>query len=122
MSGSSFGQDPSQFLPNTFAADLMNLRGHRAHRAPCFPRNGVTEPSAETDRSQDAQFVLCKPRIRITNGSHDSGVDIGSTIDVINHFACQRVIQEAVDCEITSQYVLLRVRENDAAGMSAIDI
>src|SRR5262245_7213533 len=118
----AFHQNSRQLISNTFAGDLVDLGRHCQDRIPSLLLDRVAQPRAETDGSENSQFVFFESRARIADGANDFCIDIGAAIDVINDFIRKRVIQQAVDRKISSQYVLLRVGENHAAQVSTVDI
>src|SRR5262249_17450396 len=80
------------------------------------------EPCTESDGSKNSQLVFLKSCEWIANRSDEPGFNIGTAIDVIDDAVFYRVVQKAVNCEVTPQHILLRVGESHAAWPSPIDV
>ena len=103
------------------AQELLEEPGARGHRERSATLNdGVVDiggnpqvqSGAELDRPQDSHGVFLETGDRLTDRPNDASLDVGHSIDPVEHLALFNVVEETVDREVTALGVLVGHTEN----------
>src|SRR5438046_1283698 len=84
--------------------------------------NGQLKARGNAHRAQQTQLVFLEAQLRLANGAQNPCVQIRLTIDIIKQLASDRIVEHAVDREISAQSVFSCGRENDLIGTSAVAV
>src|SRR5688572_8287821 len=120
--GISLSENPRQFLTNPLGTNAFDLRCHPADGSPCLRFYGITKPRAETNGTKQAQLVLFKTLLGVTDGSDNAITNIVLTGNVVDHPLLLGIVEQAVNGEIAALHIRSGIREGNACWAPAIDV
>ena len=88
------------------------VQGRRLH--------GEAQTGREFDGAQNADRIFLKADVRLADGAHQPGFEVGFAVDEVEHLARDGVVKEAVDGQVTSTGVFFDVAEDVVAGHQQI--
>ena len=107
LPGTSFGeylQDLVAHALRTHLADLRRLGSNGFRRTRI---KSELQARRKTNRPQHPQAVFAEAFVRIADGTHPPGIDVGLTAHIIEHLFLHRIVEKAVEGEVAPQHVLL---------------
>src|SRR5580658_7484478 len=88
-----------------------------------FGLDDISETRCEAHCAQHTEFVLGEASLRITDGSNDASFEILASADKIQHLVCDRIEQQAVNCEVAAFHIFTWIlAEANLIGMTAVAI
>src|SRR5690606_24695984 len=113
-------------LTDAFTADAAQVRGMTPHGGDGGGIESEVESRGEAHGPQQAEIVLAETLLWVADGADDAGLKIAPAADVIDDaiLGCdgERILEEAVDGEVTASRVILRIGEGDAGGSPAVGV
>ena len=82
----------------------------------------MTGRRTEADGPENPEFVLLKPGIWISDGADNLRFDVGLSSNVVDHVTINWIVEQAVDREVPSQNILLRICKHHARGAPPVDV
>ena len=72
--------------------------------------------------AQHPQLVLAEPVSRIADAANDARIDVSTALDVVDHLQADRVVEQAVDGEITALRIFFGRAEADGIRVSPVAV
>src|SRR5688572_29964911 len=98
----AFGKDSRELLANPLGAYLPDLRRHFLHGGPRRGFNGISQAGAESNRPKQTELVLAEALLRIADRANNPVLDIVLSGNVVDDALLHRIVQQAIDGEISA--------------------
>ena len=113
--GGASAQQPIELLGDAGLGALRDLRPVLHHAPVRLGLDGQIAAGRELHGAQDADRILAKANVGIADGAHHARFQVDHAAHVVDDLAGLRVVEEAVDREVTTARILLGRTEDVVA-------
>ena len=121
--GGTFGKEFGELFADAFRGNDLDFVRVFTDGGESLGFDDVAEARGEADGAKHAEFVFGETAGRLTDGSDDSGGEIGAAADEVEDFARVVAHEQAIDGEIAALDIFFgSLGIDDLVGMAAVGI
>ena len=100
-----FREHLEDFVPHTFAADLVDLRGQLADGSKRRLIDRVAEARGKAHSTKHAQLIFSEALMRTADRAYHAALKVFSALNIVQHLGRIGIEQQPVDGEVPALYV-----------------
>lgn len=114
------GDDAGEFVADALGRNLGKERGAVANGGPGLCFDFKTGGDGEADGAEEAESVFFEAFLGVADGAEGARFEIGPAVDVVDDFAGEGILKEAVDGEVAALGVFLGRGEFNGFGAATV--